>query len=142
MVRVNLIDPKALSDQHLIAEYDEILMLVGYVRRYPSLDDLPKRYALGKGHIRFFKDKLLYLSYRHARIKDEMARRGFVCRKSVDLEGFDDAHLNDWRPLEDDLEIIKDRIIAKLRMKPGYYRYFRKSMPSDALVSMVMGASV
>lgn len=50
MVRVNLIDPKFLSDQHIIAEYDEILMLISYIRRSKIRDDIPKRYCLGKGH--------------------------------------------------------------------------------------------
>ena len=39
MVRINLVEPKKLADQHLIAEYDEILMLLGYVRRYPEVKD-------------------------------------------------------------------------------------------------------
>ena len=58
MVRINLINPRYLADQHLIAEYDEILMLLGYVKRYPKIDDIPTNYCLGKGHIRFFKDKI------------------------------------------------------------------------------------
>ena len=38
MVRVNIINPNKLADQHLIAEYNEILMLLGYVRKYPKED--------------------------------------------------------------------------------------------------------
>ena len=77
MVRVNLISPKLLSDQHLIAEYNEILMLLGYVRKYPKLVGIPKDYCLGKGHILFFKDKLGYLKERHELLKKEMRIRGF-----------------------------------------------------------------
>ena len=46
MVRINLVDPKKLSDQHLIAEYDEILMLTAYIKKYPKIEDIPKKYLL------------------------------------------------------------------------------------------------
>ena len=61
MVRINLINPKKLTDQHLIAEYNEILMLLGYVKKYPKLEKIPSKYNLGKGHMLFFKNKLKYL---------------------------------------------------------------------------------
>ena len=74
MVRVNLIPPRKLADQHLIAEYNEILMLLGYVRKYPMTEEIPKNYCLGKGHIKFFKNKLLYLKKRHENLKNEMKK--------------------------------------------------------------------
>lgn len=58
MIRINLIDPVKLSDQHLIAEYNEILMLLGYVRKYHKVENIPENYKLGTGHIKFFKKKL------------------------------------------------------------------------------------
>ena len=82
MVRVNLIHPKSLADQHLIAEYDEILMLLGYVRRYPKKENIPEKYTLGKGHIKFFKDKLLYLKKRHELIKEEMKNNNKIKKLS------------------------------------------------------------
>jgi deoxyribonuclease (pyrimidine dimer) len=59
MVRINLIKPNYLTDEHLIAEYNEILMLLGYVRKYPKLNNnIPKEYKLGKGHILFLQRQL------------------------------------------------------------------------------------
>ena len=74
MVRINLIKPRFLSDQHLIAEYDEILMLIAYIKKYSktNLDKIPNNYSLGKGHILFFKNKVLYLKNRHEKLKKEM----------------------------------------------------------------------
>jgi len=85
MVRINLINPKKLADQHLIAEYDEILMLLGYVKKYPRLGKIPGKYSLGKGHILFFKNKLKYLKKRHELIKLEMKKRGLMQRKPSNL---------------------------------------------------------
>ena len=124
MVRVNLLNPKKLSDQHLIAEYNEILMLVAYIRKYTSLDNIPKNYCLGKGHMRFFKNKLLYLKKRHELLKKEIKKRGFVAKKSISLSKFKKELVKDWRASSDDRKIIKMRLIEKLSLKPEFYRYY------------------
>jgi deoxyribonuclease (pyrimidine dimer) len=124
MVRINLIEPRQLSDQHLIAEYDEILMLISYIKKYNNIDDLPKDYGLGKGHMKFFKDKLLYLKKRHELLKKEMKKRGFKARKTISLTGFSVKNKKDWTPHDKDFKIIKARISEKLRLKPDYYRYY------------------
>lgn len=132
MVRINLINPRSLADQHLIAEYNEILMLLGYVRKYPGInargivEGIPKEYCLGKGHIKFFKDKLRYLKERHEQIKKEMRKRGFAAKKTISLSEFEKELLNNWKPSAKDKKIIKERLIAKIKKKPEYYRYCGK----------------
>lgn len=125
MVRINLVNPKNLADQHLIAEYNEILMLLGYVKKYSKIknDEIPKDYCLGKGHIKFFKNKLLYLKKRHELIKKEMQNRGFKTNHSINLQSFKKELIHDWKPNKQDKEIIKNRIIQKLKKKPKYYKY-------------------
>jgi deoxyribonuclease (pyrimidine dimer) len=123
MVRINLIIPRKLADQHLIAEYNEILMLLGYVRKYPVGMDIPKNYCLGKGHIKFFKNKLLYLKKRHEILKKEMKERGFIPNKTINLSEFSKKLQNDWKPKFDDFKIIKKRLREKIILKPDYYRY-------------------
>ncbi|MBW2992799.1 pyrimidine dimer DNA glycosylase/endonuclease V, partial [Candidatus Woesearchaeota archaeon] len=110
MVRVNIINPKRLADQHLIAEYNEILMLIAHARKHPKLNDIPSDYCLGKGHIRFFKNKLLYLKKRHELLKKEMRKRGFKAEKTVKLN-FNKELLNDWKPKKEDKACIKKRLI-------------------------------
>ena len=88
MVRINLIEPKKLSDQHLIAEYNEILMLVGYMRKFPKLIGIPDSYRLGEGHIKFFKNKLGYLAERFELLKKKRNTRGFSANLNLDLNGF------------------------------------------------------
>jgi deoxyribonuclease (pyrimidine dimer) len=140
MVRINLINPKSLADQHLIAEYDEILMLLGYVKRYPELTDIPKKYCLGKGHIKFFKNKLLYLKQRHELIKNEMRRRTFRTVKTINLSGFSSNLINNWKPNRADKSIIKQRLIEKIRKKPEYYRYFGINKPLKFFVQLIKKA--
>ncbi len=124
MVRINLIKVRNLSDQHLIAEYNEILMLLSYVRKYPGLEEVPENYCLGKGHQKFFKDKLLYLRDRHRQLTEEMKRRGFKVNRKLSLKGFDKRLLKNWNPGKDDLKIIKRRLTEKINKRPEFYRYY------------------
>lgn len=126
MVRVNLIDVKKLSDQHLIAEHVEILMLVGGIKddkKEGERKDRPESYRLGKGHINFFKDKLLYLKKRHIEIKKEMKARGFKTDKNLKIERFNKKLKKDFFPSDKDEEVIKNRLREKLEQKDGWYRY-------------------
>jgi deoxyribonuclease (pyrimidine dimer) len=124
MVRINLVHPKKLSDQHLIAEYNEILMLFGYVKKYPSAENIPHDYSLGKGHIKFFKNKLIYLKKRHEIIKKEMKKRNFETNKALILSSFPKHLHNDWSPKRKDFDVIIERIVWKINKKPQYYRYY------------------
>jgi deoxyribonuclease (pyrimidine dimer) len=140
MVRVNIINPKYLADQHLIAEYDEILMLVGYVKKYPYLEDIPENYCLGKDHIKFFKNKLLYLKKRHELIKKEMRKRGFKTNKTLKVSGFKNKLKNDWISNKKDREIIKKRLIEKINKKPKWYRYYGENKNIDFLLKLIKKA--
>ena len=120
MVRVNIIEPRNLADQHLVAEYLEIIMLTAYIKKYPEKEGIPKNYCLGRGHMKFFKDKLGYLKKRHENLKQEMRRRGFKASKIIRVN----CNKCSWKPGKDDFKIIKKRLKMKLRLKPNYYRYY------------------
>ncbi len=137
MVRINLISPRSLSDQHLIAEYNEILMLFGHAGKYPKIKSSPKSYCLGEGHINFFKNKLLYLAKRHEEIKREMRRRKFKTSKKISLSHFSKSLLNDWKPCSSDKNIIKKRLIEKLSKKPNFYRYFGEKKPKGFFLKLI-----
>lgn len=137
MVRINITSPRNLADQHLIAEYNEILMLVGYARKHPGIKCVPARYCLGKGHITFFKNKLLYLAKRHEEIKKEMKRRGFKPRKSISLKRFKKYLLNDWKPCAPDQKVIKRRLIEKLSKKSDFYRYYGEKKPVGFFIRLL-----
>jgi deoxyribonuclease (pyrimidine dimer) len=140
MVRINLINPKYLTDQHLIAEYYELLMLLGYAKKYPDIKDIPKEYCLGKGHIKFFKNKLKYLEKRHKLIREEMKKRGFKPKLKANLKGYSKNLCNNWKPCKKDFEIIKKRIIWKIKLKPKFYRYYGKKKTLNEFIEMTKKA--
>lgn len=137
MVRVNLLNPRQLSDQHLIAEYNEILMLLGYVKKYPRLIGIPRDYCLGKGHMLFFKNKLAYLKNRHEKIKQEMKKRGFVARKTINISELPKTLIKKWKPNEKDFKIIKDRIKFKINNKVDFYRYYGKNKSQKFFINLI-----
>lgn len=137
MVRINIIAPLALADQHLIAEYNEILMLEGYVLKHPEPIGIPSVYCLGPGHIKFFKNKLIYISTRHDLIKSEMRDRGFKPEKALRLDRFPTALHNDWTPTPEAIQLIKERLGEKLLLKPDWYRYRGKYVGVDYLLGLI-----
>ncbi len=137
MVRVNIISPSKLADQHLIAEYDEILMLFGYVQRFPKKEGIPAEYCLGTGHIRFFKDKLLYLKKRHEHLKEEMLKRNFKHSRTINLEDYPRELRNDWSPNKKDESIIIARLVEKLNKKSGWYRYYGEKKDASFFIKLL-----
>ena len=131
MTRINLVEPSELTDQHLIAEYREIFMVGGSLRRtlvsksgYRE-DRVPKKYTLNTGHVYFFYNKGEYLHKRYHELITEMKRRGFEPDPSriFPMSVFVDNGLyNDWMPNVEDYKVIRQRIAEKIAMKPKWYR--------------------
>ncbi len=132
MTRINLINPKELSDQHLIAEYREIFMVGSALQRsirsktwVKTKNSLPKRFTLNKGHVRFFYDKGKYLHLRYLKIISEMKRRGMNPdpNRLFKKEQWPEELYNDWTATEIDKKIVRLRIQEKIDKKPEWYRW-------------------
>ena len=131
MTRINLVEPSELTDQHLIAEYREIFMVGGSLKRtlvsktgYKE-SKVPKRYTLNTGHVYFFYNKGRYLHKRYTELIIEMKKRGFEpdSSRTFPTKVFKDNGLyNDWMPNIEDYKIIRQRIAEKIAMKPNWYR--------------------
>ena len=133
MVRVNIIDPILLLDQHLLAEWNEIQMLFGTIVKHPNISWQPQKYKLGKGHINFFKDKVLYLFSRLQRLYKEIVRRDYNVKNPNEIMDFyspniDRNFFNNWTPDTEDFDIIKERIFEKFIMKPDWYTYQKQKI--------------
>lgn len=81
MTRINAnIKPKHLIDQHLIAEYREIIRIPNYVRNNinksrNAILRAPKTFKLNSGHVLYFYDKIQFLHKRFLSLKEEMDHR-------------------------------------------------------------------
>ena len=117
MTRINVgILPSELGNKHLIAEHREIKRIPNCVSkgRY-NLDNQPKLFKLGTGHVKFFYDKLLYLKRRYDSLYDECIKRGFnVQYYGSAWDNIPNKFMNDYHPNQHDRDIILKRINERL----------------------------
>ncbi len=123
MTRINLIDPKKLCDQHLLAEHRELTRIPNDVLKRDGvlpLSDEPA-YLLGKGHVTFFRDKLLFLKNRYDQLHQECTLRGFNVTYRWPEEVKRYTHLwNDYEVTERDIALNLSRIEERMPEKPRY----------------------
>lgn len=117
MTRINVVHPSILSRKHLVAEWHEISRVITLAENGVDASDIPARYTMGKGHMKFFVDKLSYITYRMALIANEMEARGFKVDRlkvlnagaRVMMIGFGKP----WKPDYADLVINLERLIER-----------------------------
>ena len=132
MTRINLVNPKELTDQHLVAEYREIFMVGSSLQRsmksknwLKTIESIPKEFTLNRGHVSFFYDKGKYLDNRYSLLIKEMKRRGMNPdpKRKFKKSQWPKYLYNDWKPNNNDIKIIRQRIDEKIKLKPDWYRY-------------------
>ena len=129
MTRINLVDPRTLDSRHLVAEYRELPRVFALIRA----DDARRAagrtspapgptYVLGKGHVRFFYDKALWLLERQKSLVAEMHRRGMHPRFQPDpalLAGIDmRRQQHGWTPTPAEIATNQARLDARLAAMP------------------------
>jgi hypothetical protein len=119
MTRINCVPPSELSVKHLIAEYKELPRTFGLIQKSqmkglsPHQIDIPHRYTMGTGHVKFFYNKAIWLVERQKSLIQEMLNRGYspnFRNPEILIEGLRNHWLNDWIPSQWDMEINRKRI--------------------------------
>ena len=117
MTRINVgIPPAELTNQHLIAEHREIKRIPNCVAKGKyNMDGIPERFKLGKGHVKFFYNKLLHLKKRYIRLYEECIKRGFNVQNYIGAwDNVPEELMNDYNVKANDIRIIRERINEKL----------------------------
>ena len=117
MTRINVgIPPAELVNKHLLAEHREIKRIPNCVAKGKyNMDGIPERFKLGKGHVKFFYNKLLYLKKRYIRIYEECIKRGFNIQNYVKAwDNLPEELMNHYKPTYKDRLIVQERIYEKL----------------------------
>lgn len=116
MTRVNVVNPKILSRRHLIAEAREIPRIPNSIASgRMKIEYIPGRYRLGKGHVKWFTTRLLWLYDRYNQVYNECRRRGYnvTYRWPVDIVCIGDYTVDDV-----DIKTNLDRLIER---DPEFY---------------------
>ena len=117
MTRINVgIPPAELTDKHLLAEHREIKRIPNCITkgRY-NMDGIPDRFKLGKGHVKFFYNKLFYLFTRYLKLYVECKSRGFNVQNYTNAwNNIPKELMGNYIPTENDRKLIQQRINEKL----------------------------
>lgn len=116
MTRINCIPPSELVDKHLVAEYRELPRIFALAKH---VADAPDRYVLGTGHMKFFYNKLKWLTDRHGELVKEMRKRGFVVNYPEAPVNPDKTLYGDWKPTPAARKLNRIRIANRLANKKG-----------------------
>jgi len=126
MTRINAnINPEHLIDQHLVAEYREIIRIpnaVLKIRRTDAHRKYPDSFVLGSGHVLYFYNKIKFLHKRFLSLKREMDRRAMANNIGDDMfETFKDnvEYIESYRDichneLLDANNMIVERILERV----------------------------
>jgi hypothetical protein len=126
MTRINVVPVESLTRQHLVAEYREITRLPSNLKlslnrksKPFSMAEIPSVYTLGKGHVKYFFDKMQFLEKRFECLVAEMLKRGYspTYRDSSIFKECPIEFYNDYTPTSEAIEINLQRIKERLEKK-------------------------
>lgn len=145
MTRINLIQPQYLCDQHLIAEIKEINQLAGSFRKSRQSkkglvkSEIPSKFTLNSGHVKFFYDKGAYLKSRFELLKNEALSRGFNINAEFNDEwsGMSEDFRTTWMPDDKDKQIVLERILLRISQKEKFYRMNRDIIDTSNYIEMM-----
>lgn len=137
MTRINTVDACDLTNEWLLAEVRELPRVVNELRDHPErlvLKDIPKQYTLSSGHVKFHRNKLLYLAKRHESLLAECKVRGINIDPNirVDLDSLPD-HIkmfccNDWTPSNADHRLLILRLIERFSLRSKAYHMTKNNV--------------
>lgn len=129
MTRINVIPATELTDQHLMAEYRELPMVLAAARRSdPARYKATTQYTLNRGHVMFFYDKKKWLFNRYLDLIEELFTRQYDIRPServVDFTPLDKFPQTMWYPDSHAAAINIARLVERIEQKPAWYRHNR-----------------
>jgi len=136
MTRISAgINPLELCDSMLLAEHREIKRIPNSISSGKAvISYIPYKFTLGKGHVKFFYDKIRYLHNRYKLIREECLDRGFVIGDYNEaFEKVPKDLYNDWFECPNCRAIVKDRINEKLsNMK--VIKYYKTNAELHAMI--------
>jgi hypothetical protein len=117
MTRINCwIPPAELCDAHLRAEHREITRIPNTIKSgRAKIENIPKHFRLGTGHVTFFYDKIGYIRDRYKKLYRECRLRGFdVSDKHDSFIEIPNHLMKTWSPYEHGINTICQRINERL----------------------------
>jgi deoxyribonuclease (pyrimidine dimer) len=138
VTRINTVDVTLLSDQHLMAEYRELPMVHGSLKRTLNsangfqVSRVSPIYTLNAGHVYFWYNKKKFLFDRFNQLVNELIFRNYQInpgQRIIDWSVFDRVPQIDWKPTEKECDINLERVAERIKLKPKFYRWTNRDRP-------------
>jgi deoxyribonuclease (pyrimidine dimer) len=138
VTRINTVDVTLLSDQHLMAEYRELPMVHGSLKRTLNSAKgfqsgrVSPIYTLNAGHVYFWYNKKKFLFDRFNQLVNELIFRNYQInpgQRIIDWNVFDRVPQIDWTPTEKECDINLERVVERIKLKPKFYRWTNRDRP-------------
>lgn len=140
MTRINLVPPIVLCDQHLVAEYREIVRIPTlFWNAYNSEKRIivPSEFTLGSGHVKFFYDKQRYLEIRFADLVSEMEARNMKPAMHWKTDFVPPEYYLDYTPTKTDYINILNRLDFAVERMKDVPRYNGKPLHKKSVKDMM-----
>lgn len=146
MTRINAnIKPSRLTDQHLLAEHREIKRMCDmYSKRLESgkFDDIPEKFTLNAGHMKFFLDKGWYTFARYQMLYRECVIRGFIVSdysRNWDEYKAVTIHFENWNATNEDNQLVIERITTRINESNQVPRYYGNPISKEEAIKILNG---
>lgn len=156
MTRINSsTNPKYLTDQHLLAELRELPRIFTAVSKRinkgQSFNDIPEKFTLGTGHMKFFYNKIQFLLNRHKSLRYEYRFR-FNKQYNFDDSRFTFNYFNsklgigdrvwfNYMPTNEEHQLLVDRITTRIIESKQIPRYYGKPITKEQAVNMIKSSN-
>lgn len=134
MTRINIVPVEELCDQHLFAEWRELTRIPNGIisgKLKIVIEDIPKEYTVrtqdrpegGKGHMKFFYNKMEFLYNRYRSILKELEERDIPQNNNWKYSNKDTTFKNFWNdyvPSEKEMNLNRKRILERMPKSPRY----------------------
>lgn len=123
MSRINVgIPVSELHRKHLLAEHREIVRIPNMIKSGKAkVVNIPEKFVLGTGHVKFFYNKLKYLHKRYLELHARCLEKKYgVADYSAAFDNLPPHLYNDYTPTESDIALLRERIadrISKFKTK-------------------------
>ena len=143
MTRINSAIPvKNLTDEHLLAEHREIKRLPSCLAKAiksGSIDKIPEKFTLGKGHVLFFLDKMSFIRQRYVKIYNECTIRGMNVQTYLSsFDNIESKYMNEYTTTKEEHVLLVERIRTRItESKREIYHYRSKRINKDEAIRIL-----
>lgn len=144
MTRINsAINPRCLTDEHLLAEHREIKRLpycLHQAVRSGSIGRIPAKFTLGRGHVLFFLDKLEFARRRYRSLYVECHLRHFYVEDYEANFVYDipAGFSKDYHPTDNERDLLVSRITDRiLSSRKKVWHYYGEPISKERAVRLL-----